>query len=954
MSDALHAALPDAGWDERLAVPELNAENRALMEEIRKKETELVQLENKLEGNKDQKQMLTDFLKSSKQELENTEALCKAKQREEDLEKHLTALTERETGRLAQEAAKMDNELGSLAERKDMLENHIFKARQKLEEFRNQLNWDQQTMDAFLEESASKDEDTMAVIKYAQQDEQRIKSLTLAIEKKTLEAHEKRRALDKELTETMSAQVALDKMTENLKQAHLETQQLIHQWENTIKQMKQRDVQMQQCALQLAQAKQSLRERKGTVTEKKHLLDTEKDNNKETQRALTAANRLAVKLRQDLTEQENNCRRLQDELSSCKGTLNGTTSNVEFLMAHISRMKKESQDNNHKLTEARAYNAALEEKLRVVTQTALSEEERAAQMDQFLKDEEQAIEELDVLLRDCMAGLFHHKEHLQAVKSKEKDFLVQISNNKSIVASLGSQHRKLEKELLRQQKTMMKQDTQMSILTDKLARLQSDVQSDEKQMLDKKIAELTKDLEEKQKAAKLMTNALKESEDDIRYLKKDMEKSEAQKRDLTDKVNELMLVQSTNEKELKRLRLKKLDNRMEHKVLKTDVTRVRDLLYNKADSVLSLEKRKLLLHTAMREQEAEIKIYKEMLGQQLKVSEEERRTLSVELNEKLHKIDMKKKRFEVVTLSLAAPEGEEEHSQAYYITKAAQEKEELKQKGDALDAQIRKMELENRALGNTVQLFNDSNSAFRESLNRAKKSSPEYQEHLKLEDKLRVAEETLKNRKRQMQELQNDLQDMNNTSESLLPEEQVEKDKIAEKQSLISKLSKELASQQEKIDRAIKQNSKLTRQIRSAQNTRSETFEEKDMKLRELKDLNKSIDRMLNEVTEGDPDLRSALEKYFLQASLCLPAPSSTPSSRRTSKANAARSSASLRSPASSAASSPRASSLHSPALKTVDLGLALAATSPPLTTSRCSSSASSTSSSSSRKSKKL
>ncbi|XP_063741240.1 LOW QUALITY PROTEIN: coiled-coil domain-containing protein 39 [Eleginops maclovinus] len=942
-SFTMNTVLSDMGWDERFAIPELNAENKALLEQIRKKEVEALQLEDKLERNKAKKQLMSEVLKSAQQELDYTEALCRAKESEGEMEKHFNALAERERGRLAQETAKMENDLRTLAERRNMLENHIYKAKQKLENFRSQMNWNKQTMDSFLEESARKDEDTMAIIKYAEQDEQRIKALTLTLEKKILKANEKRKALDKELTETISAQIALDKTTENLQQAHLETQQLIHQWESTIKQMKQRDAEMQQCALQLAQSNHNIRERNATIIERKQLLDTQRNNNKETERKITMSKRQAVKLRQDLKEQENNCTRLKDELDTCKGTLDRAGSDVDSANSTISGLKKDIQDNNDKLKKARAFNVALEQKLKVVTQTALNEEERAAQMDLLLTDEEQTIKELDVQLHDCREEFFCRKEHLQALKTKEKNSIAQVSRSKSTINSLKSQLTKLERELMRQQWTTTEQDNMISILNTKLARLQGEGHSEEKDMLDIKVAELTKTLDERKKTADMLINTLKESEDDIRYLRKEMEKSEARKRNLTDKVEELNLLHHTNKKELKRFRIMKQDNMVEHNIMKLEVKRLRDLLYDKTGSVLSLEKRKLKLQKAIKDREEEVKVYREILGQQLKLIEQERQKLSAELNDKLSKIDLMKKRFEVVTLSMAAPEGEKEETQAYYITKAAQEREELKRNGDSLDIRIRKMELENRALENTIQLFNNSNSSFSKSLNKVNESSPEHQEKVKLEEQLRAVGETLKHKKRQVQELQQDLQDMNNTLESLLQEEKAEKDKIEHKQSLIGKLNKEICSQQEKVYRVTKQCSKLTKEIHSAKNTNTETFEEKDIKLRELKEFYKSITKKLIDTMEDKPDLRSVVEKYFLQANLSLPSPSSTPSSQRSSKTTTPRSSASFRSPASSANSSPRASALQSPLLKTVELGLDLS--SRPLSTSRGSSSASSGSS---------
>ena len=58
----------------------------------------------------------------------------------------------------------------------------------------------------------------------------------------------KRKVLDSEVTETLTAQIGLDKTAEAFRVAHQNRQELIKQWEQTIDQMRKRDQDMDRCA----------------------------------------------------------------------------------------------------------------------------------------------------------------------------------------------------------------------------------------------------------------------------------------------------------------------------------------------------------------------------------------------------------------------------------------------------------------------------------------------------------------------------------------------------------------------------------------------------------------------------------------------------------------------------------------------------------------------------------
>ncbi|XP_027876465.1 coiled-coil domain-containing protein 39 isoform X1 [Xiphophorus couchianus] len=939
--------LYEIGWDYSFVLPELNDANKALMEEIYKAEMQVLQEDNEIKGIRDRQQLMSENLQRCTLQLVNTEALMKANEKELEVTKHLKTLAERERSRYCQLTAQAEREIRSSYEKMDRIEKSQLKATQNLEELRLQMDLDQQTMENLLAEAAKKDEDLMVIMKYTQMDEHKIKSLTLTIEKKTLEVKEKRKALDKELTETRSTQLALDKSIEDIQRARAEIQHLFHLCENTIKQKKQLDSDMERCSFQIAQGRQKTREKNTCVAEMKHKLDTERSNNRELQRNIATARMQKAVLRQDLKKHQENLARMQVELDSYKTTLNQNRCDMKSVTSQISRMKMDIDINNHRLLEGEAYHAALQEKLRLVTEGALSKEERAAHMEQILLETEQEMKMLEAQQQDLMEELFRQRQSFQSAKVKEKNLIALASKNKFTITNLLSQLTKMENTLIRQQMINNNQEAKVLMLQRKVAQLSGASHTNESEMLEVKVKELTANLEDKKETTKILKNALNECEIDIRCAKKEMEKLEAQKKDLTDEVDCLLVLCVNKEKELKKLKLKKQDGLVNNNLLKTEVKRVRDIIYIDADSMMSWEMRKLELEKAMKEREEEIHVYSEMLRHQLKFTELDRQKLSMELNEELSKVEMVKNRFEIMESSLAGSEGEK--SQIYYITKATLDKEELRRKSEDMKDHIQKMELETKALENTIHLFSGRCSDYSNGLSEMKKFSEEYQEKMQLEERLKTVEETLKLKKRQIQELRQEIQDMNSTWESLMLEEKVEKEKTRHVQGLIANLNKEAASVKERIGRVMNQFTKLTREVRSAQSTRSETLEEQDIKLKELKQFNKSINNMLSKAMEEDPDLRPVLEERFQKDNLQFPPPTSTLSSQGSFKLSSARSSLSSRSSASSAGSS---HSKSLPWVKTVNLNLDLSAAYPTITSPKSPSSPSSSDSSSSKKTK--
>merc|ERR1712204_141642 len=148
-----------------------------------------------------------------------------------------------------------------------------------------------------------------------------------------------------------------------------------------------------------------------------------------------------------------------------------------------------------------------------------------------------------------------------------------------------------------------------------------------------------------------------------------------------------------------------------------------------------------------------------------------------------------------------------EHSQVYIMIKMAQTKQELRDRGDFLDAEIRKSEKELKLLSKSLRHLNHGNKLYRNSLSNQAKDAEASEEDkdgleqmkMQLTNKYRKISNSLLKNKEILKQLRNNIA-ANESKMSLLSQEaQTMANHIVKYQANDAKLNKKLKQQKDKL-----------------------------------------------------------------------------------------------------------------------------------------------------------
>ncbi|KAK9820385.1 hypothetical protein WJX72_009778 [[Myrmecia] bisecta] len=865
--------------------PFANQANKDLDSHVRRLEQELDTTQQAIDASDERISIMSGHLAQVHQELKYTQTRLDARTNEIRSESHLKQLSQREAGRLGKEVARLKAEQQVLGDKLGALHSDIYRGNEKLDQFKLVMNWNQEEFEQWALASRQKEEDNLALEKYQRQDEAKVKELSLVLERASREVQKRKKQLAEEVTETQAAQIELDTTAHDFRVLHKERQELVGQWEEAIQAMQRRDEAIQLASEKFAAKKAELVEAQANLDAQARFLENEEANNREVDARIDLFEREVGKLRDVHGSEQKRLADIMDEVDRLKNMLAKAADELVGQRTANGRAREMIETKRHALDALQQKQASAKQQLQGEFGNLSSLEQRVKELEDMRQREQDRLVAVEKELKGLKTEQFKRGQELFSLRSKEKEMISEIAGGQAQNKNLAEKINGLDDQVVKQHEMLYNVEFQLQMMERKVARAGGERSDEETRALNLRIAKLTQVLEGVNAEHAMLVAQVKKAEEDLGVARRHNQEHSKEKAKIEESTTQLKLETEMTGRCVKAVIKEKEEKMVEVDVAALEVRRLRLALSAKADEVFSLENRKFQLRISMEERKHEIQVHKEALLAELKMLRDDLHRVTLELTERAQRVDRLQCKFNVIHSRHADADGEEK-SQAYYVIKAAQEREELQRQGDELDAKIRKAEKEVQGLEAALAKLNGTNLDLSASFRRVDDEQA-YAERSALRDQLDKAYDALKFKRTEERQVVEDVAQARARLDNLAAEEAQLHSMVDDLGQRKAEAERQVEEQQQKQTRAARRADKLRRDLRqrlAPDYPAGDVYEDKDVRLAEVQDVNRAVMQDLAVLASENPS--AGIGERLEALGLKLPTASSPGSVRSVSRSN--------------------------------------------------------------------
>nr|CCA18224.1 flagella associated protein putative [Albugo laibachii Nc14] len=791
-----------------------NEKNKRLHARVRSKEKRFHQIVTELSETNSRVEIMTEHLKNVKQELVHTQELHNAKKKEVESEEHLKQLAEREIGRLTQEMRRLDAECAELNNKLNTVQTYLFKGNEKMDSFQLQMNWNQDEIEQWTRAAKQKEEDSLALEKYRRADESRIKELILDLEKLTKSYQHHNRLVEDENTETQAKQIELDRISSEFHQLHQERQKIIKQWQETIEAIGRRDEEIATASVEYARNQQALRQNQEVLGAQKQRINAQEQENNDLHTLISAKERQQSKTNQELQESVSKLQEFRDQVETVKNQLASAVTHMTQQRTNNANKMGRLGNMHIELEQAQNRLKATKKMLESWLNSNLDAESLAKNAEKDLKYMNNDVLRLEKETIQQKEVLFRRSQELYILRQDSATLSAEISGCKANNQNLKAKAKALEQQVLRQQELIYNGEFQIQQMERKVARASGERSVEETKALQEQIKVLQAEQERVQSEQSMLITQCKKLEEERRGQERVKRALQKQREELQAQLAQTELENESYLNMLKQTLRSKEEYLVQYDMQSLEVRRLRGIMNARSNEVFTLENRDFQMKKSMEERKKEIQMQRELQRAMNKNIEEERHKLTLELAERESRVRKLHAKFEVLCKSggygADQEEGTEGRSQAYYMIRAAQRREELQIEGDDLDNKIRVAEREIKALKKTLRHLESQNSEYRKSFQRVDLAGEDKKKLVALEEQVRDAEDRFFKKKKEVTRIEIDLESEVNYLRELQTRKSSTQESCSQLTANMTQIDKEIVYERQKWKRAVR---KLKKQL---------------------------------------------------------------------------------------------------------------------------------------------